>query len=316
MSTIYTTTPLFPDLIEQLETAGHEVLIREGWGDAQALEAADALICLLNDRVDPTRIAACSHQLKIIANVAVGYENIDVDAARTSGIVVTNTPDVLTESTADHVFALLLASARRVVEADAAVRQGAFPAWGLDQAFTGLDVHGKTLGIVGLGRIGAAVARRGRLGFGMSIYYCTRTRRPDLEHELDAQHVSLEHLLETADFVVVLVPLTGETHHMIDRKAFLHMKPTAILVNASRGPVVDESALVAALRAGELAGAGLDVFEQEPEVHPGLRQCSEHVTLTPHLGSATRDTRHAMAQLAVDNVLAVLDGNPPLTPVS
>jgi len=250
-----------------------------------------------------------------VANVAVGYENIDVEVARDLGIVVTNTPDVLTEATADLTFALLLAAARRVSEADAAVRRGEFPAWGLAQPLTGSDVHGKTLGIVGMGRIGTAVARRGRLGFGMRILYHNRSRNEPAERELDAERVGFQELLEGSDFVCVHVPLTEETWHLFDRDALRRMKSTAVLVNVARGPVVDEAALVDALEEGAIAGAGLDVFEREPEVHPGLLRLRERVVLTPHLGSATHETRRRMAELAVSNVLAVLSAQPPLTPI-
>jgi len=321
MSKVVCTSYLFPDQIDRLENAGHTVWIHEGEGsvprDRLIAELVDAegLICLLTDPIDRALLSTGSN-LCVVANVAVGYENVDVGAASELGIAVTNTPDVLTEATADLTFALLLAAARRIAEGDATVRRGEFPAWGLDQPLTGFDVHGKTLGIVGMGRIGTAVARRGRLGFGMKVLYHNRTRNEAAEREFGAERVSFERLLKESDYVCVHVPLCDETRHLLDREAFGRMKPTAILINVARGPVVDEEALVHALEEGEIAGAGIDVYEHEPDVHPGLLRLRERVVLTPHLGSATHETRHAMAQLAVDNVLAVLAGKTPLTPVN
>jgi glyoxylate reductase len=318
MGIVACTADLFPEHLERLEAAGHEVRLSEKAKHgslASILVDTDALICMLTDPVGRD-ILTQSPRLKIVANAAVGYENIDVVAAEELGIVVTNTPDVLTESTADHAFALLLAAARRIAEADAAVRSHQFPAWGLQQPLIGLDVHGKTMGIVGMGRIGAAVARRGHHGFGMPILYHSRTAKPDLESELAAVRVSFEDLLTRSDFICVHVPLTPDTRHMFDAKAFARMRPTAILVNVARGAVVDEQALVRALQEHTIAGAGLDVFEHEPNLQPGLIELHNRVVLAPHLGSATEETRRAMGDMAIDNVLAVLDGKPPLTPVS
>ena len=321
MAKVVCTSYLFPNEVDRIEAAGHTVWIHEGEGPiprerlVAELSDAEALVCQLTDRIDGDLLALASG-LRIVANVAVGYENVDVGAACERGIVVSNTPDVLTEATADLTFALLLAAARRVAEGDATVRRGGFPAWGLDQPLTGSDVHGKTLGIVGMGRIGTAVARRGRLGFGMKILYHNRTRNEVAERELGAKRIGFEKLLEESDFVCVHVPLTDATRHLFGPEAFTRMKPTAILVNVARGPVVDEEALVRALETGEIAGAGIDVYEHEPHVHPDLLRLTERVALTPHLGSATRETRYAMAQLAVDNVLAVLAGKEPITPVN
>ncbi len=321
MAKIVCTADLFDDEVERLRHAGHTVWLHSGDGQISQekliaeLADAEALICLLTDRIDQELISAAS-TLRIIANVAVGYENIDIGAACERGIIVTNTPDVLTEATADLTFALLLGAARRIAEADAAVRRGEFPTWGLDQPLTGSGVFGKTLGIVGMGRIGTAVARRGRRGFGMRVLYHNRTRDAAAEEDLGVEWVPFERLLEESDYVSVHVPLTDETHHLFGRGAFERMKPTAILVNVARGPVVDEAALVGALEAGTIAGAGLDVYEDEPNVHPGLLRLRERVVLTPHLGSATRETRKRMAELAVSNVLAVLSGKEPLTPVA
>lgn len=318
MGIVACTADLFPEHLERIRTAGHEVHLPEEPGHealASMLSDADALICLLTDPIS-SEILSQAPRLKIVANVAVGYENIDVGAAEDRGIVVTNTPDVLTESTADHAFALLLAAARRIPEADVAVRNGEFPPWGLQQPLTGIDVHGKILGIVGMGRIGSAVARRGHHGFGMPVIHHSQTNKPELEAELGAVRVPFEDLLKQSDFVCVHVPLTPETRHMFDADAFARMKPTAVFVNVSRGAVVDEAALVNALEERAIAGAGLDVFEREPTVHPTLLELREHVVLAPHLGSATAETRRAMADIAVDNVLAVLAGKPPFTPVT
>jgi glyoxylate reductase len=317
MGIVVCTADLLPEHLERLEAAGHEVRL-SGGTDLESMTSllsnADALICMLTEAIGPL-VLDTAPGLKIVANVAVGYENIDVPAAIARGVVVTNTPNVLTESTADHAFALLLAAARRIPEADQTVRGGAFPAWGLQQHLTGLDVHGKTLGIVGLGRIGAAVARRGK-GFGMSLLYHSRIQKPVLENELGIQLVSFQELLVQSDFVCVHVPATTGTHHMFNTAAFAQMKSTAILVNVARGAIVDEAALVTALQEGTIAGAGLDVFEHEPSVHPGLLELREHVVLAPHLGSATEDARRAMGDMAIDNVLAVLSGKPPLTAIS
>lgn len=317
MGIVVCTADLFPDHLERLKAAGHEVHPSEGKDLASMtslLPDADALICMLSDAVGSTVLDTAT-RLKIIANVAVGVDNIDLPAAEARDVAVTNTPDVLTESTADHAFGLLLAAARRIPEADQTVRNGEFPAWELQQPLSGLDVYGKTLGIVGLGRIGTAVARRGK-GFGMTLLYHSRTQKRDLELELDVQRVSFQELLAQSDFVTVHVPATPETHHLFNAAAFTQMKSTAILVNVARGTVADEAALVAALQDGAIAGASLDVFEHEPDIHPGLLALREHVVLVPHLGSATENTRRAMGKLAVDNVLAVLAGKPPRTPVS
>ncbi len=321
MARIVCTSFLFRDEIERLAAAGHVVQVHDAPGPMPRdrllaqLSDAGALISQLTDRIDRELLTVASG-LRVVANVAVGYENIDVDAAHELGIVVTNTPDVLTEATADLTFALLLGAARRIAEADATVRRGEFPAWGLEQELTGSDVFGKTLGIVGMGRIGTAVARRASRGFGMRVLYHNRTRNEVAERELGVERVPLARLLAESDFVCVHVPLTDETRHLFGPDGFARMKPTAILINVARGPVVDEVALVHALEQGEIAGAGLDVYEREPEVHPGLLRLHERVVLAPHLGSATRETRRSMAQLAVDNVLAVLSGKPPLTSVN
>jgi glyoxylate reductase len=265
------------------------------------------------DRVDEALLEAAGSALRVVANVAVGYDNIDLDAAAGRGVVVTNTPGVLTEATADLAFGLLLAAARRIAEGDRLVRRG--EGWTWSPTFKlGADLAGSTLGVVGLGRIGQAVARRAR-GFDMRVIYSSRRpAAPDVEAMLAAERVPLERLLRTSDFVTLHCPHTADTERLIGRTELARMKPTAILVNTSRGAVVDEAALADALRSGAIAGAGLDVYEREPHVHPGLLE-SERVVLVPHVGSATAKTRHAMAQLAAGNAIAVLAGQPPLTPI-
>jgi glyoxylate reductase len=267
----------------------------------------DALVCLLTDSIDRAVIDAAP-ALKVIANVAVGYNNIDVACARSRGIVVTNTPDVLTEAVADLTWAMILALTRRVSEGDRLLRRGAWKGWALD-FMLGTELRGKQLGLVGLGRIGRAVAARAS-AFGMRVAYTSRGAGvlPD------AEALSFDRLLNTSDIVSLHVPLTPETRHLIDKKAIARMKRSAYLINTARGPVVDEAALAWALQQHLLAGAALDVYEQEPAIHPDLLQL-ENVLLVPHLGSATTETRTAMAGLAVDNVIAVLGGHPPLTPV-
>jgi len=267
----------------------------------------DALVSLLTDAVDRSLIDAGS-KLKVIANVAVGYNNIDVPYALSRGIVVTHTPNVLTESVADFTWAMILAITRRLSEGERVVRRGAWKGWALD-FMLGMELRGKQLGLVGVGRIGAAVAARAP-AFGMRVVY-TEPRDVDLPN---AENISLDRLLNTSDIVSLHVPLLPETRHLIDKKALARMKRSAYLINTARGPVVDEAALAWALQQHLIAGAALDVYENEPAVHPDLLAL-DNVLLVPHLASATTETRTAMADLAVDNVLAVLAGRPPLTPV-
>ncbi|HEX3176348.1 MAG TPA: D-glycerate dehydrogenase [Methylomirabilota bacterium] len=277
------------------------------------LKGKDGLICHIISAVDEEVLGAAAG-LKVVANVAVGFNNIDVAAARRHGVVVTNTPDVLTETTADFAWALLMASARRVVEADHFVRSGQWTRWQWDLLW-GHDVYGKTLGVIGFGRIGRAVARRA-LGFGMRVLYHDAVRADaNAERDARATYAELDTLLRESDFVSLHTLLVPETRHLINERSLRLMKKTAILVNAARGPIVDEAALVRALVEGWIAGAGLDVFEDEPKIHPGLLPLKNTV-LAPHIASASLDTRQAMATLAVRNCLAVLDGKPPLTPVA
>jgi glyoxylate reductase len=271
---------------------------------------ARALMALLTDKVDAALLEAAP-ALQVVANVAVGYNNVDVAAATARGIAVTNTPDVLTETTADFAFALILATARRLSEADPYMRAGKYEGWELFQPHLGLDVFGKKLGIIGLGRIGTAVARRATLGFAMPVLYYDHNICADVEKDLGARRVSLEALLRESDFVSLHVPLTEATHHLIGQRELSLMKPTAILINTARGPIVDEAALVHALEEGEIAGAGLDVFEDEPRMHPGLASLYRHVVVAPHLGSATVETRRRMSLLAAENAIAALQGKRP-----
>ncbi|HZV73164.1 MAG TPA: D-glycerate dehydrogenase [Conexibacter sp.] len=302
MARVFVTRRLVGDGLERLTTAGHELDL---WDECtpppyatliERAQAADALLCTLSDRIDASLLQACAH-LKAVANCAVGVDNVDLAAAHAHGIPVGNTPGVLTDATADLAFALLLAAARRLPQSAQAVKDGAWGPWEPD-GFLGLDVVGTTLGIVGAGRIGTAVARRAA-GFDMQVL--TTTSRDG---------TPLPELLAQSDFVSLHVPLTPQTHHLIDAEALVRMKPTAILVNTARGPIVDTQALIDALHAGTIAGAALDVTDPEPlpPDHPLLR--APNVLVLPHVGSATPRTRAAMTELAVDNVLAGLAGEP------
>lgn len=278
----------------------------------EAAQGASGVLSNVTEKIDAEFMDAAGDGLRIVANMAVGYDNIDVGAARERGIIVTNTPGVLDETTADTAFMLLLAAARRLGESERILRAGEWHWWG-PKLFVGVDVWGKTLGIVGMGRIGQAVARRGK-GFGMEILYHNRYRKEEAEKELGARYVDLDGLLATADFVSVHTPLTDETRHLIGPDELDKMKPTAVLVNTSRGPVVDEEALADALSDGRIFAAGLDVYEEEPKVHPKLLE-RENAVLAPHIGSGSRETRDGMAVLAAENVVAVLSGKEPKTPV-
>ncbi|MCS7236133.1 MAG: glyoxylate reductase [Armatimonadota bacterium] len=279
----------------------------------QEVREAEGLVTLVTDRVDETLLSA-ARRLRVVANVAVGYDNVDVEAATRRGVVVTNTPDVLTETTADLAWALLLAAARRVAEGDRFTRAGRWQSWGLE-LLLGQDVYGRTLGVVGLGRIGRAVARRA-LGFGMRVLYTSQSRHPEAERELGVQWRQLDDLLAEADFVSLHTPLTPQTRHLIGREQLRRMKPTAVLVNTARGPVVDEDALVQALREGWIWAAGLDVFEREPLPPDSPLLSLDNVVLTPHVGSASFATRARMSELAAENCVAVLSGRRPPNPVN
>ena len=310
---------IFPDVLEKL--AQHctvesntedrdwtpEELVRRLQGKVGALTTG-------SQRIDAALLAACPN-LRIVANMAVGYNNFDLDAMTRAGVQGTNTPDVLTETTADFGFALLMATARRITESEHFLRAGHWKSWRYDM-FAGAEVHGSRLGIIGMGRIGQGIARRGAHGFGMEVVYHNRSRlTPDLEAACKARYLGKEELLRTADHVVLVLPYSPQSHHTIGAAELALMKPTATLVNIARGGIVDDAALAAALRDRRIAAAGLDVFEGEPGVHPDLLALS-NVVLTPHIASATVATRRAMAMLAADNLIAFLGGRGPLTPVN
>jgi gluconate 2-dehydrogenase len=275
---------------------------------ARRAAGKDGLLCCLTDRVDAALLEAAPG-LKAVANIAVGYNNIDVTACTARGVMVTNTPGVLDDSTADHAFALMLAAARRLTEVETCLREGRWSGWWLKQ-WMGVDVHHATLGIIGMGRIGQAIARRAA-GFEMSVAYCNRNRlAPAEEQALKARWVSKDELLRTSDFVVLQVPYSPETHHFIGARELTTMKPGAVLVNNARGGCVDDAALVEALRTGVIRAAALDVYENEPRLHPGLLELP-NVVLTPHVASSTEATRRAMAMCAARNLVAALEGGTP-----
>jgi glyoxylate reductase len=294
---------------EPLLAAGHEIVARDDdvpYTHAQLVAAAtevDAIVCLLTDRIDAEVLGAGAGHLRVVANVAVGYDNIDVESARAAGIVVCNTPGVLDETTADLTFLLMLCAARLTSGAEADLRGDRWHGWGINQ-YLGRDVHGATLGLVGYGRIGQAVARRAA-GFGMQVLHHTR-------HETGAPGwvADLDELVRVSDFVSLHVPLSDATRHLVDARRLALMRPDAVLVNAARGPVVDEEALAIALEEGRIFAAGLDVYEREPEVHPRLL-AAPRTTLLPHVGSASLATRTRMAQLACEGAVAVLAGGRP-----
>lgn len=296
---------------DTLRAAGHEVRLHDEDTPpdrAQLLalvDGADAIVSLLSDRLDDEVLDAAGPSLRIVANYAVGLDNVDLGACRARGVAVAHTPGVLSEATADLAWALLLAVSRRIVEGHRLVTSGRWDGWAPLQLL-GTSLHGRTFGVVGLGRIGTAAARRAR-GFGMDVVYHARSRHDAAEAELPARRLPMDELLATSDVVSLHCPLTEATRHLIDAAALERMKATAILINTARGEVVDEGALVDALTTRSLAGAGLDVFEREPAVHPRL-PALENVVLTPHLGSATVATRDAMARMVVDAVIAVLNG--------
>lgn len=312
---ILVTRAVFPDVIERLEQffeveSNQDDRILTPTELAEKVKGKDGIFTTPSERVT-AEVLAASPSLKAVCNMAVGYNNIDIDAATRAGIVVTNTPDVLNETTADFAWALLLATARRVTESEHWLRAGKWQKWRYD-TFLGADVHGSTLGILGMGRIGQAIARRS-MGFNMRVIYHNRSRvAPDLEARANnAQYVSKEELLKTADHVMLALPYSPQVHHIIGAVELAMMKPTATLVNIARGGIVDDAALIVALRANRLAAAGLDVFENEPAFDPAFLTLS-NVVLTPHIASASEPTRRAMANCAADNLIAALtDGNPP-----
>jgi len=296
--------------IDPLVAAGHDLVV--GHDDDrplspgelhEAVRAVDAVVCLLTDRIDADIIRAGSPRLKVVANVAVGYDNIDVTAASEAGVAVCNTPGVLDETTADLAFLLILAASRLASEAESDLRNGRWPGWGINQ-YLGRDVHGATLGLVGNGRVGRAVARRAA-GFDMHVLHHTRT-----DTRLPGWRADLDQMLAESDVVSLHVPLSDATRHLIDARRLGLLRPTAVLVNTSRGPIVDEEALAVSLEDGRLFAAGLDVFEREPAVHPRLLAAPRTVLL-PHIGSASVATRTRMARLACEGAVAVLAGEQP-----
>jgi gluconate 2-dehydrogenase len=310
---------VFPEVLERL-SAHFEVQANQAdtvWSKAELterLKGKQAAFTTGGDRIDAEVLAACP-DLKICANMAVGYNNIDIDAMTAAGVLATNAPDVLTETTADFGFALLMATARRIAESEHFLRAGQWTKWSFDM-FAGSDIHGATLGILGMGRIGQGIARRGAHGFGMNVIYHNRSRlEAGLEAECKARYVSKEELLKTADHLVLVLPYSAASHHAMGAAELALMKPTATLVNIARGGIVDDAALALALKNKTIAAAGLDVFEGEPLVHPGLLDVP-NVVLTPHIASASIPTRLAMANLAADNLIAFIGGKAPLTPLN
>ena len=300
---VFTTKEVPEVALKLLRKQGYKILV--GGNPNKKAQGVEAVLCLLTDRVDGKLMDAIGPQLKIISNCAVGLDNIDVAAAKKRGIVVTNTPDVLTQAVAEYTIALLFSRARRVAEADRFMRTGKFKGWE-PQLFLGSDISQKTLGIVGLGRIGVEVARRMHDGFGLKILYYDVKRNQKLEKEFGLEYRSLHALLRESDFVSLHVPLLSSTRHLIGTREFKVMKKTAYLINTARGAVVDEKALVFALKTNMIKGAALDVFENEPKLSPGLAKL-QNVLLTPHIASATEETRDAMAELAAKNIIMVLE---------
>lgn len=275
---------------------------------AAALAGCDGLMCALTDKVDAVLLAAAP-KLKVVSNIAVGYNNIDVPACTARGVMATNTPGVLDDSTADLAWTLMLGTARRITEVERRIRSGEWTGWRLKQ-WLGVDVHHATLGIVGMGRIGQAIARRAS-GFEMKVLYHNRKPiAPDLEGKCNAAYVSFDELLAQSDFIILQVPYSPQTHHLIGAAQLKKMKPTAILINSTRGGVVDDAALIDALKSGVIRAAGLDVYENEPRLNPGFLKL-DNVVLAPHVGSSTEATRKAMAMLAARNLVAALQGEAP-----
>jgi glyoxylate reductase len=312
---IYVTRPLPPPGITPLLDAGFAVDQHDDDALSRddllvAVKGRDGLLCMLTERIDAELMDAAGPGLRVVANLAVGFDNVDLEAATARGILVANTPDVLTEATADLAWTLLLAASRRVVEGDALARSGTWTGWRPTELL-GVPVHGSTLGVLGLGKIGVATARRAA-GFGMRVIYHNRSRNYRGEGVTGARYVELDELLATSDFLSLHAPLTDASRHLIDAAALDAMKPTAVLVNTGRGALVDEAALVDALRRGSIAAAGLDVFEHEPEISAELRALP-NVVLLPHIGSATTTARAAMVELCCENIIAVLSGRRPPT---
>jgi len=310
---------IFPEVVQRLasyfeiEDNPHDIL----WTQeelAQHLADKDCAFTTGGQRIDAPLLAQCP-RLKIVANMAVGYNNFDVDAMTAAGVIGTNTPDVLTETTADFGFALLMATARRITESEHYLRAGQWTRWSYDM-FVGGEIHGSTLGILGMGRIGQAIAKRGTHGFGMQVIYHNRSRlAPEQEAACKARYVNKDELLAQADHLVLVLPYTAQSHHAIGTQELARMKPTATLINIARGGIVDDAALALALKKRRIAAAGLDVFEEEPHVHPDLLQVP-NIVLTPHIASATIPTRMAMANRAADNLIAFFTTGAALNPIN
>ncbi len=316
MPKIYITRRIPESGINKLKEKGYDIAISEEdrvlskEEIIQNAKGADALFCLLTDTIDAEVMDGIGKQLKIIANYAVGYNNIDVKSAQERGIAVTNTPGVLTETVAEHTFSLMLSIAHRIAEADRFTRAGKFKGWA-PMLLLGNDLSKKTLGIIGLGRIGSRVAHHAVKGFDMNVIYHDINRNEDFEKEYTAEYVAhLDDLLQRADFISIHVPLIPETKHLINAERLKLMKKSAYLINTSRGPIVDEKALVEALQTKEIKGAALDVFENEPGLTPGLAEL-DNAVITPHTASATEETRGKMAELAAENIIAACEGNEP-----
>lgn len=306
----------FADIVERLrlhfEVEANED--EESWPQEELirrLQGKQGVYVAGTEKIDASLLDACP-ELRAVCTMAVGYNNIDVPACTARGVLVSNAPDVLTETTADFGFALMMAAARRIPESEHALRRGEWKQWSVTM-FAGSDIHGATLGILGMGRIGQAIARRGALGFGMPVIYHKRSRlAPEQEAPIGARWVEMEELLRGADHLVLVLPYSPASHHIIGERELAQMKPTATLTNIARGGVVDDAALARALAARTIAAAGLDVFEGEPSVHPGLLAVP-NVVLTPHIASSSIPTRRAMSDLAVDNLIAALTGGTPPT---
>ena len=321
MKRLLVSQPLLPEVEAEFQPSAVDVTFRAEATPMTAEElrdcagSYDGLVTLLTDRIDSEFLTA-NPQLKVVSNVAVGFDNIDVTAAKQRGVIVTNTPDVLTETTADLAWALLLSAARRVPEADQYMREGRYERWEVKQPHLGVDVFGQRLGILGMGKIGQAVARRGFQGFGMEVLYHDVVRRPpEFEAQLGIRYVEFDELIQSSDFLSLHAPLTPDTKHVIDADALSRMQAHAILINTARGPLIDEQALAEALEQGHIRGAALDVYEHEPRINERLRVHRTSTVLLPHLGSATRRTRLEMCRMALTDALRVLNGEAPLHPV-
>lgn len=318
MPKVFITRPIPNQGVDLLRGKGYEVVVNQEAVDRSAtkeeilnsIKGADALLSILTEKIDAEIMEAAGPQLKVIANYAVGFDNIDLETAKQKNIVVTNTPGVLTNTVAEHTFALMLAIAHRIPEADRFSRAGKYTVWG-PELLLGRDLSGKTLGVIGLGRIGSRVAHHARQGFEMKVLYNDVNRNEEFEKEFSAQYVSsVDELLPQCDFVSIHVPLLDSTRHLINEARLKMMKPSAYLINTSRGPIIDEKALAQALAEKTMAGAALDVFEFEPEITPELKNL-DNVILTPHIASATEETRQAMSKLAAQNIIEALEGRTP-----